>query len=71
MILLLSLLKTAINKLQLSVRTYRRILKVVWTGADLSGSKKIMAAHFDYGGTFCGSDSVSKFGSRALGGVSK
>ena len=39
------LLKTAMEKLQLSARAYDRILKVARTGADLSGSKNIKIEH--------------------------
>ena len=41
----LTLLKTAMEKLQLSARAYDRILKVARTGADLSGSKDIKIEH--------------------------
>ena len=40
-----TLLKTAMNKLQLSARAYDRILKVSRTIADLDDSKNIMIAH--------------------------
>jgi magnesium chelatase family protein len=39
------LLKTAMEKLQLSARAYDRILKVARTAADLSGSKEIRIEH--------------------------
>ena len=41
----LSLLKQAINKLNLSARAYHRILKVARTIADLAGSAQIKPAH--------------------------
>jgi magnesium chelatase family protein len=41
----LTLLKTAMQKLQLSARAYDRILKVARTGADLAGSDKITVEH--------------------------
>ena len=40
-----TLLKTAMNKLQLSARAYDRILKVARTSADLSGSLEIKIEH--------------------------
>ncbi|MFZ1558759.1 MAG: YifB family Mg chelatase-like AAA ATPase [Saprospiraceae bacterium] len=40
-----TLLKTAMNKLQLSARAYDRILKVARTSADLSGSPDIKIEH--------------------------
>ncbi len=40
-----TLLKTAMNKLQLSARAYDRILKVARTSADLSGSEDIKIEH--------------------------
>ncbi len=39
------LLKTAMQKLQLSARAYDRILKVARTSADLAGSKEITIEH--------------------------
>ena len=39
------LLKTAMEKLQLSARAYDRILKVARTAADLSGSEDIKIEH--------------------------
>jgi len=41
----LTLLKTAMEKLQLSARAYDRILKVARTGADLAGSDDITIEH--------------------------
>ncbi len=41
----LTLLKTAMEKLQLSARAYDRILKVARTGADLAGSPNIKIEH--------------------------
>ena len=41
----LTLLKTAMEKLQLSARAYDRILKVARTGADLAGSDDIKIEH--------------------------
>ncbi|MEL6924558.1 MAG: ATP-binding protein, partial [Bacteroidota bacterium] len=41
----LTLLKNAMEKLQLSARAYDRILKVARTGADLSGSADIKIEH--------------------------
>lgn len=41
----LTLLKTAMEKLQLSARAYDRILKVARTSADLSGSEDIKIEH--------------------------
>ena len=41
----LTLLKTAMKKLQLSARAYDRILKVARTGADLAGSEDIKIEH--------------------------
>ena len=40
-----TLLKTAMNKLQLSARAYDRILKVARTSADLSASPDIKIEH--------------------------
>ena len=40
-----TLLKTAMEKLQLSARAYDRILKVARTGADLAGSPDIKIEH--------------------------
>jgi magnesium chelatase family protein len=39
------LLKTAMEKLQLSARAYDRILKVARTAADLAGAKDIQIEH--------------------------
>jgi magnesium chelatase family protein len=41
----ITLLKTAMNRLQLSARAYDRILKVARTGADLAGSPDIKIEH--------------------------
>ncbi|MBP6185394.1 MAG: hypothetical protein KA479_10665 [Saprospiraceae bacterium] len=41
----LTLLKTAMQRLQLSARAYDRILKVARTAADLSGTKDIQVEH--------------------------
>lgn len=41
----LTLLKTAMERLQLSARAYDRILKVARTAADLSGSDDILIEH--------------------------
>ena len=41
----ITLLKTAMEKLQLSARAYDRILKVARTGADLGGSENIEIEH--------------------------
>ncbi|MEM6379299.1 MAG: magnesium chelatase, partial [Bacteroidota bacterium] len=41
----LTLLKTAMQKLQLSARAYDRILKVARTSADLNGSTDIKIEH--------------------------
>lgn len=41
----ITLLKTAMNKLQLSARAYDRILKVARTAADLAGSNDIKIEH--------------------------
>lgn len=40
-----SLMKTAMNQMQLSARAYHRILKLARTIADLGGSADIMPAH--------------------------
>ena len=40
-----SLMKTAMNQLQLSARAYHRILKLARTIADLAGSEKIGPSH--------------------------
>jgi magnesium chelatase family protein len=40
-----TLLKTAMNKLQLSARAYDRILKVARTISDLAGSEEIKTEH--------------------------
>jgi magnesium chelatase family protein len=40
-----SLLKTAISRLNLSARAYHRILKVARTIADLAGADSVTAAH--------------------------
>ena len=41
----LTMLRTAMKKLNLSARTYDRILKVSRTIADLSGSKNVTGQH--------------------------
>ncbi len=41
----ITLLKTAMEKLQLSARAYDRIIKVARTGADLAGSEEIEIEH--------------------------
>ena len=41
----ITLLKTAMKKLQLSARAYDRILKVARTAADLAGSEDIKIGH--------------------------
>jgi magnesium chelatase family protein len=41
----ITLLRTAMEKLQLSARAYDRILKVARTGADLAGSGNIKIEH--------------------------
>lgn len=40
-----NLLKTAMQKLQLSARAYDRILKVARTSADLAGAENISVEH--------------------------
>ena len=40
-----TLLRTAMEKLQLSARAYDRILKVARTAADLAGSERILVEH--------------------------
>lgn len=40
-----SLMKTAMNQLQLSARAYHRVLKLARTIADLAGSEKIAVSH--------------------------
>jgi magnesium chelatase family protein len=40
-----SLMKTAMNQLQLSARAYHRVLKLARTIADLAGSEVIQPAH--------------------------
>ena len=40
-----SLLRTAAQQLQLSARTYHRLLKVARTIADLAGAERIQTAH--------------------------
>ena len=40
-----SLMKTAMNQLQLSARAYHRILKLARTIADLAGSENIGPSH--------------------------
>jgi magnesium chelatase family protein len=40
-----SLMKKAMNQLQLSARAYHRILKLARTIANLAGSEKIAASH--------------------------
>ena len=40
-----SLMKTAMNQLQLSARAYHRVLKLARTIADLAGCDEIQAAH--------------------------
>jgi magnesium chelatase family protein len=41
----LQLLKTAMQRLNLSARAYDRILKVARTIADLEGSKQVLSHH--------------------------
>ena len=38
-------MRSAISQLQLSARTYHRILKLARTIADLAGSEEIQSAH--------------------------
>ena len=40
-----SLLRSAAQQMQLSARTYHRLLKVARTIADLAGSERIQTAH--------------------------
>lgn len=40
-----TLMKTALNQLQLSARAYHRVLKLARTIADLAGSEAIVPAH--------------------------
>ncbi len=40
-----TLMKTAMQQLQLSARAYHRVLKLARTIADLAGSEKIAPAH--------------------------
>jgi len=40
-----SLMKTAMNQLQLSARAYHRVLELARTIADLAGSERIVASH--------------------------
>ena len=40
-----SLMKTAMNQLNLSARAYHRVLKLARTIADLAGSELILTAH--------------------------